>query len=378
VLAYSTCSQLGFMFAGLGAGGMLGYKAGMFHLITHAFFKACLFLGSGSVIHAVHTQEIGQMGGLRKKIPFTFITWMVATLAIAGFPFTSGFFSKDGILLALMASEEGPYHHLRVGIMVALVAGAFLTAAYMWRVTALTFFGTPREQERYDHAHESPVLYVPLVVLAVMAIAAGYGWHNLFLQPENLYGFGYMPGRTEAAAAALGLKESALASYNHLSHEYHHWHTPITVIATVSGLGGLAVGAFFYMTAAGAALRDKLRPRLAPVFRVWKGKYFIDEFYWATFVAGAVATSRALAWWDREVVDGLVNLVGRSGIKLGDASGWADREVVDAQFVHGAAGLAWGAGGLFSMMQGGRVRIYVFQAVFATAVLALVIAAAYG
>jgi NADH-quinone oxidoreductase subunit L len=378
VLAYSTCSQLGFMFAGLGAGGMLGYKAGMFHLITHAFFKACLFLGSGSVIHAVHTQEIGQMGGLRRKIPFTYITWMVATLAIAGFPLTAGFFSKDSILLALMASEEGPYHHLRVGIMIALVAGAFLTAAYMWRVTALTFFGKPREQERYDHAHESPVLYVPLIVLAVMAIATGYAWHNTFLQPENLYGFGYMPGVHDAEHLKEKLSETALASYEHISHEAHRWHWPITGIATAAGVGGLLLGAFFYMTAAGDALRAKLRVPLAPVFNVWKNKYWIDEIYWATFVAGAVAVSRGLAWWDREVVDGLVNLVGRWGLRLGDASGWADREIVDAQFVHGAAGLAWGAGGLFSSMQGGRVRVYVWQAVFATAVLALVIAAAYG
>jgi NADH-quinone oxidoreductase subunit L len=381
VLAYSTCSQLGFMFAGLGAGGMLGYKAGMFHLITHAFFKACLFLGSGAVIHAVHTQEIGQMGGLRKKIPFTFATWMVATLAIAGFPLTAGFFSKDGILLALMASDAGPYHLLRVALMGGLVAGAFLTAAYMWRVTALTFFGKPRDQERYDHAHETPVLYVPLVVLAVMAIASGYGWHNTFLQPENLYGFGYMPGKYEGAALeALKSKmpEAAFASFEHVSHESHHWHVPITAIATASGIGGLLVGAFFYMTGAGAALREKLRPRLAPVFHVWKNKYFIDEIYWATFVAGSVALSRGLAWWDREVVDGLVNWVGRMGARLGVASGWTDREVVDAQFVHGASGLAWGAGGLFSKMQGGRVRVYVYQAVIATAVLALVIAAAYG
>jgi NADH-quinone oxidoreductase subunit L len=373
VLAYSTCSQLGFMFAALGAGGILGYHAGMFHLITHAFFKACLFLGSGSVIHAVHTQEIGQMGGLWRKLPFTFATWLVATLAIAGFPLTAGFFSKDAILLAL-ATSEGPYHALRMGCMVALVAGAFLTAAYMWRVTALTFFGKPREQERYDHAHESPVLYVPLIVLAAMAIAAGYGWQDRFLQPETLHGFGYFPGKWEPSALAEGVR----ASYEHLSHEVHVWHGRLMFIAIPAGLGGLALGAFLYMTAAGEAARAKLRVPLAPVFRVWQNKYWIDEIYWATFVAGAVAVSRALAWWDREVVDGIVNLVGRLGARLGDAAGWADREVVDAQFVHGAAGLAWGAGGLFSAMQGGKVRVYVYQAIVTTAVLALVIAALYG
>jgi NADH-quinone oxidoreductase subunit L len=378
VLAYTTVSQLGFMFAGLGAGGMLGYKAGMFHLVTHAFFKACLFLGSGSVIHAVHTQEIGQMGGLRRKIPVTWITWLVATFAIAGVPLTAGFFSKDSILLALMVSEEGPYRAVRLACLGGLLAGAFLTAAYMWRVTALTFLGEPRERERWEHAHESKVLTVPLMVLALLAVGAGYAWHARFLEPETLYGLGYMPGKwTEEALAAL-LGPEALKAYGHLSHEAHRWHGPITGVATAAGLGGLALGAFLYMTAKGAEVRARLRVPLAPVFHVWRNKYFVDEVYWATFVAGSLALSRFLAWWDREVVDGLVNLVGRCGIRLGDASGWTDREIVDGQFVHGAANLAWGAGGLFSRMQGGRVRLYVFQAVAATAVLALVVAAVYG
>jgi NADH-quinone oxidoreductase subunit L len=379
VLAYSTVSQLGFMFAGLGAGGMLGYKAGMFHLVTHAFFKACLFLGSGSVIHAVHTQEIGQMGGLRKKLPFTFLTWMVATLAIAGFPFTSGFFSKDGILLALAASDDsGLLHGIRMACMVALVGGALMTAAYMWRVTALTFFGEPRERERYDHAHESPVLYVPLLVLAVMAIAAGYGWHGRFLEPETLYGFGYMPGKYEASALAGRLPEAALAAYGKHGEAVHRWHGLLYFIAIPAGLGGLALGAFLYMTGKGAEVREKVRKPLAPLLHLWRNKYFVDEIYWATFVAGAVATSRCLAWFDRVVVDGAVNLAGRVGLRAGDASGWADREVVDAQFVHGAAGLAWGTGGLFSALQSGKVRVYVYQALLATAVLALVVAASYG
>jgi NADH-quinone oxidoreductase subunit L len=382
VLAYSTCSQLGFMFAGLGAGGILGYQAGMFHLVTHAFFKACLFLGSGSVIHAVHTQEIGQMGGLWRKIPVTFWTWIIATAAIAGVPFTAGFFSKDAILLALATSEgHGLAHHIRLGCMVLLLGGAFLTAAYMFRVTALTFFGKPREQERYDHAHESPVLYIPLVVLAVMAIAAGYFWQHRFLAPENLFPhLGYLPGKYEGAALEAvkeGMAPAAFEAFEHQSHEFHVWHFRMLFLAIPAGLGGLLLGAFLYLTTKGEEVRAKLRVPLAPVFHVWKNKYWIDEIYWATFVAGAVAVSRALAWFDREAVDGLVNFVGRFGIRLGNASGWADREIVDAQFVHGAAGLAYGAGGLFSKMQNGRVRVYVFQALLTTGVLALVAAAVY-
>ncbi|MCK6481770.1 MAG: NADH-quinone oxidoreductase subunit L [Planctomycetes bacterium] len=379
VLAYSTISQLGFMFAGLGAGGALGFKAGLFHLVTHAFFKACLFLGSGSVIHAVHTQEVGQMGGLWRKIPVTFATWMFATLAIAGFPWiTSGFYSKDAILLALAASEEGPWQAVRLGCMAALVGGAFLTAAYMMRVTALTFFGKPREQERYDHAHESPVMTIPLVVLAVMACLAGFAWHERMLQPEMVYGFGYFPAHRASGLPAVALTGEALEAYNRHAEHVAHWHHTLLFIAIPAGLGGLALGSVLYMTPVGALAREKLRGPLAPVFTVWKNKYWIDEIYWATFVAGSVAVSRAMAWFDREIVDGLVNLAGRLGLRLGDASGWADREVVDAQFVHGATGLAWGAGGLFSAMQGGRVRVYVYQAVMATAVLALAVAAVYG
>jgi NADH-quinone oxidoreductase subunit L len=372
VLAYSTVSQLGFMFAGLGAGGITGYYAGMFHLVTHAFFKACLFLGSGSVIHAVHTQEIGQMGGLRRKLPVTFWTWTIATLAIAGFPFTAGFFSKDSILLAL-AIDDGPYALFRKACMGALVAGAFLTAAYMTRVTWLTFLGEPRERERYEHAHESKVLTVPLVFLAAMAIAAGYAWHGNFLQPQQVYGFGYWPG-----VGLEHLEGAAKVAAEALAERHHHWHSLLYFIAIPAGVGGIAFGAFLYGTAKGAELRAKVRGPAAPLLAAWKAKYWIDEIYDATVFAGSNAAARVLAWWDREVVDGLVNAVGRAARRVGDASGWVDREIVDGQFVHGAAGVAWGLGGAFSTMQGGKVRVYLYQAVLATAALALVLAAAHG
>jgi NADH-quinone oxidoreductase subunit L len=373
VLAYSTVSQLGFMFAGLGAGGIAGYYAGMFHLVTHAFFKACLFLGSGSVIHAVHTQEIGQMGGLRRKMPVTFVTWTISTLAIAGVPFTAGFFSKDSILLAL-AIDEGPYAQFRLACMGLLLAGAFLTAAYMTRVTWLTFMGEPREKERFDHAHESKLLVVPLVFLGIMAIAAGYAWHGRFLRPENLLpGMGHWPAEVPA-----GLSGAALDVATKLKERYDHWHHLLMVPAIGAGVGGIALGAFLYGTGAGAALRAKVRGPLAPVFTVWRAKYWIDEIYWATFVAGSNAVSRMLAWWDRNVVDGVVNAVGRIAVRVGDAAGWTDREIVDGQFVHGAAGVATGLGSAFSTMQGGKVRVYLYQAVLATAVVALFIAAVYG
>jgi len=173
VLAYSTCSQLGYMILGLGVG---GFTAGLAHLTTHAAFKACLFLGSGSVIHAVHSQEITEMGGLRKKMPITFLTFLVATLSIAGVPLFSGFYSKDMILkAALLFGMKNPHHMI-------LFAGALLTAGmtayYMFRLVIRTFLGEAKDHHKFDHAHESPPnMWVPLVILAGLSFSFWYsGW----------------------------------------------------------------------------------------------------------------------------------------------------------------------------------------------------------
>ena len=188
VLAYSTVSQLGYMMMALGVGAWL---AGMMHLITHAFFKSLLFMCSGSVIHAVHTNEMTEMGGLLKKMPVTALTMLVGCLAIAGagIPFIigflggpelaglglSGFYSKDAILeqaFLFMQVNHSPWAGL---FFLASAAGAAITAFYMFRLWYMTFLGKPRNHHRYDHAHESPpVMYVPLVILAVMAIAVAW------------------------------------------------------------------------------------------------------------------------------------------------------------------------------------------------------------
>ncbi|MDM7916233.1 MAG: proton-conducting transporter membrane subunit, partial [Candidatus Eisenbacteria bacterium] len=181
-LAYSTISQLGYMVAALGVG---GYTAGLFHLMTHAFFKALLFLGSGSVIHAVHTQEMPEMGGLRRKMPVTFGTFLIATLAISGVPGLSGFFSKDAILAsALQFGMENPGHLV---VFLLLLATAGLTAFYMFRIVFLTFTGQPRDRHRFEHAHESPlVMTIPLVTLAVLSLGSAWGgwFQKLVVKPE--------------------------------------------------------------------------------------------------------------------------------------------------------------------------------------------------
>ena len=170
-LAYSTLSQLGYMVLAVGVGSAVG---GMFHLTTHAFFKALLFLGAGSVIHAVHSQEMPEMGGLWRKMPITFLTMLIATLAISGVPFFAGFYSKDAILASALAfGMEHPSHYLP---FILGIAAAGITAFYMFRLIFLTFTGKPRVQEKYDHAHESPwVMTLPLAILAVLSII-GAGW----------------------------------------------------------------------------------------------------------------------------------------------------------------------------------------------------------
>jgi NADH-quinone oxidoreductase subunit L len=303
VLAYSTVSQLGYMMMALGAG---GYTAGVFHLTTHAFFKSLLFLGSGSVIHAVHTQEMHEMGGLRKKMPITFWTWMIGTAALAGVPFFSGFFSKDEVLLAAYFFHP-KYLPEWVGPAVFWggLATAFLTAYYMTRATILTFFGHPRDHHKYDHAHESPwSMALPLIVLAVPAALAGWIGTSLFGLTNWIVHF----------IEFEGVKE-------------HEPEKIVMWLAIASALSGIAVGYAIY----GLKLvnRKRIIGALKPVYVVLKNKFYVDELYNAVFVKGAVKFSELVAEFDKWVVDGIVNAVGWFGYYWAMASGWFDKTVVD-------------------------------------------------
>jgi NADH-quinone oxidoreductase subunit L len=216
VLAYSTTSQLGFMIMGLGVG---GYTAGLAHLTTHAAFKACLFLGSGSVIHAVHSQDIREMGGLRKKLPITFWTFLIATLAIAGVPGFSGFFSKDMILAAALEFGMRNPQHLIIFVGALLTAG--MTAFYMFRMVIMTFFGEPKDHHKYDHAHESPPnMWVPLVILAALSFSFWFkspfvekGWFQTLVQkPASVAN---LPKAPAAEAPHASLTEAAVMAPAH-------------------------------------------------------------------------------------------------------------------------------------------------------------------
>lgn len=272
VLAFSTLSQLGYMMLALGVATMghpLGYTASMFHLFTHAFFKALLFLGAGAVIHAVHTNDIWEMGGLAKKMPVTHATFLIATLAIAGIWPLAGFFSKDEILAA--ARDSG---HTVIFASSLVVAG--LTALYMFRIYFLTFWGKGRSEHTH-HAHEAPVvMLVPLVVLAILSIVAGF-----------------VP-----MASYVGIGEAA---------EHHGINFAIAIPATAAAVLGIAIAWFFY---AGKTDRAAAAAQtIGGLYRVVKQKFYIDEVY--LFVTHKILFSlvaRPIAWFDRHIVDGGVNL----------------------------------------------------------------------
>ncbi len=301
VLAYSTVSQLGFMFLALGVG---AYGAAVFHLYTHAFFKACLFLGAGSVIHALGgEQDIRRMGGLARRIPVTFATFAVSTAAIAGLPPLAGFFSKDEILWYALASESG-------GSVLLFGLAAFtalLTAFYMFRLLWRVFMGASRMSHEVEHhVHESPPSMAGvLVVLAVLSAVGGFFSIPHFLEP-------LLP--LPAIVPAM-----------------EHFHVPLLVLSVALGLSGLALAAWLY--AGDASRAAQLEARFAGLHRLLTGKYYVDELYEAVL-------GRPLEWLSRRVFLGL-----------------GDRRLLDGT-LHGLAGLARRAAGGFARIQTGSLQAY--------------------
>jgi NADH-quinone oxidoreductase subunit L len=298
VFAYSTVSQLGYMFLGLGTG---AFSAGIFHLMTHAFFKALLFLGAGSVIHALSgEQDLRQMGGLAKKIPITCVTLFCGGVAIAGVPFTSGHYSKDAILTA--AYMHAPWMYW-VGTFTA-----FMTAFYVFRALFLAFFGEYRgtvgqdadgghgahgagHDDAHAHAgiHESPpVMWIPLAILAVLSLVGGFGFFNIPRFLESMF-----PLVEGSEPAWVGL------------------------VITIAALSGIALAFLFYVVA--PKLPDAIVNAFRPVYALVYNKYFVDELYDSTIVHPVVDGSRTLLWRgaDATVIDGTVNGIGRTARAVG-------------------------------------------------------------
>jgi NADH-quinone oxidoreductase subunit L len=386
VLAYSTVSQLGYMFIGVGVG---AYWVGVYHLLTHAAFKACLFLGSGSVIHGMHwvqhhghghgahhaptpeeqrlgpdptdPQDMRNMGGLAKLMPITRWTYLVACIAIAGFPFASGFFSKDEILFKAFTSLNlAPWAPKLVWGLGA--AGAALTAFYMFRSYYMTFhFRAPTEDHQH-HVHESPrSMSWVLAALAVLAVVLSFiGLPKLWTHHDPLFEEFLHPVFSSAALRGFAATGHGL-----------EWGLMLLSIAIATG--GWLVARSLYLDAAKSAARlASLKAAWAGVHRTLFRKYYVDEIYAATVVRGTLGLAAALAWFDRELVDGLVNFVGW----LGRATAWINGKI-DQYFVDGAVNLVAGsviAGGReLRKMQTGRINSYAYG--IAVGVIAIAIVA---
>ncbi|MBI4227206.1 MAG: NADH-quinone oxidoreductase subunit L, partial [Candidatus Omnitrophica bacterium] len=328
VLAYSTISQLGLMMLGLGVGSAL---AGFFHLVTHACFKALLFLGAGSVIHGTGAQEVGQLGGLWSKQRVTAVTFLVGTLAIAGVPPLAGFWSKDEILAA--AWRHG--HHL---LFLAGAATSLLTALYMGRLLCLTFFGAYRGSR---HPHESPaIMTIPLVLLAVASAGVG-----LLGSPWSGHAFQQFLGG-------------------------HHPHAPDVMVMALSTLiAGLGLGAAAWRYGLNRPLLPAgLRAALAPWQRLAAQKYYVDELYDRWLIQPLLAATRGAFRVDQRVIDGAVNLAGTATLRLSQVKRWIDTVLVDG-VVNGTAATVGGVGALARRLQTGLVQQYLLLATLGAAIL---------
>jgi NADH-quinone oxidoreductase subunit L len=300
VMAYSTVSQLGYMFLGLGTGSLAGITGGMFHLFTHAFFKALLFLGAGSVMHAMHhVIDMRRFSGLRHIMPWTHKTFWFGCLALAGVVPFAGFWSKDAIIAAVHDKAHAEHGH--IGLYTVLywtsLFTAFLTAFYTFRALFLTFFGPLKTPPEAHHPHESPPsMTVPLVVLATCAVSVGVLFehsfaHLLWRTPSLAYG-------SFAEAAKSGL----------------HFHFDVAALSTVTAAAGIGLAAYMYLgerTEAQAVAEFAGKKRGLFLFHLSQRKFYFDEIYQVLFVWPL----RALAWVsyaiDRFVIDGVVNLTGR-------------------------------------------------------------------
>jgi NADH-quinone oxidoreductase subunit L len=293
VLAYSTVSQLGYMFLACGVG---AFGAGIFHLMTHAFFKALLFLSAGSVIHAMGgEQDMWNMGGLSKKIKVTFVCMLFGTIAIAGFPPFAAFFSKDSILFAAYNSENGGKALYAVGLLAAV-----LTSFYMFRLIWLTFYGEKRYDEHHVHVHESPgTMTGPLMILAFLSLTGGW-----FALPGLFGGKDYF---AEFLLPVFGIGEAgggvAAQSLEHI----------LSAVAVVAATAGLLVAWRMYS-------KKIKRPALEGVYKLLYNKYYVDELYAATVVRPLVWLSTNVLWKvvDAGMIDGAVNGVADGAAAVGD------------------------------------------------------------
>ena len=373
VLAYSTVSQLGYMMMGLGVG---AYVAGFFHLMTHAAFKACLFLGSGSVIHAMHDvvhgsdrdpQDLRNMGALKSYMPTTYRTFLIATIALSGVPLTSGFLSKDSILAGTLGfSLANPAHFL---IPLIGFGAAGLTAFYMFRLVFLTFHGEARWKgsgSGHTEPHESPkVMTIPLIVLAALSLWFWYspnpvspsGWfHDIVVQPVSLATGEYEPqGGMADTREPPGpvLAEHGDEGASHL--------VAMALSILVAGTGIFIAYKLYFLQGKRSLEKEARAREKSGLYKAVLNKWYFDEFYSASFVRGTLALRRALGWFDQHIIDGIVDFTGTLTIMVAKVEGLFDNWVVDG-LVNLTGALVRRLGDGLRRVQTGRIQSYLIMA----------------
>jgi NADH-quinone oxidoreductase subunit L len=348
VLAYSTVSQLGYMMLGLGVG---GWVAGLFHLLTHACFKALLFLGSGSVIYGCHhEQDMLKMGGLRHKMKVTAYTMLIGLLAIAGIPLFSGWYSKDAILAhAYGFFQVNPRHFLLI-LLPLVTAG--ITAFYMFRMWLLTFGGEPRDEHVYEHAHESPwVMTVPLIVLAVLSFAVAWGWPLYDAEASVLDNQLH-----HSQPAAVTADFSAVADYA------KGFHFVVGLVALmIVGCGVLFASLLYYSRVLDP---EEVTEQFPGLYRFLWNKWYFDELYSAILVRPALAVAQWCRAFDFGIIDRTVDALGRFTVRLSKWDGQFDLGIIDG-LANLTARVVYACGAWLRTVQTGYIRSYVLFLVMA-------------
>jgi NADH-quinone oxidoreductase subunit L len=381
VLAYSTVSQLGYMFLALGVG---AFTAGCFHVFTHAFFKALLFLGSGSVIHAMSgEQDMRTMGNLRKKIPITFATMLIGTLAIAGVPGLAGFFSKDEILWQAWSAHNGAFRPL----WYVAYATALMTSFYMFRLIFLTFFGSSRMSHEVEHhVHESPKsMTVPLIILATCSIFAGYlglspsiarfvGLHGETNRFEHFLAPVFDNPTEKTATAEAAATEGAAPAEEKKGEGSPSEYLLMALSIAAAGAGWWSAKRAY--SKLGNSVPEPIAAAVPPVYTTLLNKYYVDEFYDKAFTGrskvgsvrlGAIGAGDALWKFDAEVIDGGVNGAGWFTKFMGIVSSWWDKWIIDGICVMGPAVVARSLSKPIRWLQLGLVQWYALVMVFGVA-----------
>jgi NADH-quinone oxidoreductase subunit L len=393
VLAYSTVSQLGYMMLALGIG---GWAAGLFHLITHAFFKALLFLGSGSVIYGCHhQQDMLKMGGLYPKMKITALTMLMGVLAIAGTPAFSGWYSKDAIVAQALGFGLVYQEHFLLFLLPLVTAG--ITTFYMFRLWFMTFTGPARDEHMHEHAHESPwLMTTPLVILAFFSVTVAWGWpffsaqfpfvdaHSSWLehqiahaQPKSVAAdFGAAHGtdahagaHTHAAAGSAIPKEATVAD------KVHHYHSLAGNLALGVVLIGFVFAAlvYYYRVLDPAEAKDQF-PGL---HRFLWNKWYFDELYSALLVRPALAVAGWCRWFDTRVIDGAVDSSARGTVNTAKSSGRFDLGIIDG-LANLTARVFYGVGSWLRNVQTGYIRSYVLFLVLAAVGIWLIVSVLTG